>query len=281
LPATAARGYGLRAMEYVPAIGLGLLGLAVGVLGTLIGAGGGFVLLPILLFLYPRDSAAVLTAISLAVVCANASSGSIAYARLRRIDLRAGLVFAAAGLPGAVLGAWTTRYLERRLFDPMLGVVLMIGAAIVALRPVPEADPECARPRRTLVEADGTVHEYAPRTALGALLSVVVGFLSSLLGIGGGILHVPAMVYLLGFPPHVATATSHFVLALLSLSAVLVHARDGTMAHAMGRTIPLAAGALVGAQLGAGLSSRVHGRWILRALALALAAVGMRLLFAH
>ena len=59
-------------------IGYGLLGVAVGALGTLIGAGGGFLLIPILLFLRPGDSAAVLTGISLLVVCANATAGSIA-----------------------------------------------------------------------------------------------------------------------------------------------------------------------------------------------------------
>src|SRR5262249_1850524 len=109
-----------------PAIGLGLLGLAVGVLGTLIGAGGGFLLLPVLLFLYPGESPAVVTAISLFVVCANATSGSIAYARMRRIDWRAGMVFAAAGLPGAILGAWTTRFLPRRAFPPPFPVLLLL-----------------------------------------------------------------------------------------------------------------------------------------------------------
>ena len=268
-------------MSPAPAIGLGLLGLAVGVLGTLIGAGGGFMLLPVLLFLYPHDSPAVLTAISLFVVCANATSGSIAYARMRRIDLRAGLVFAAAGLPGAVVGAWTTRFLERRVFDPLFGVFLLLGAAVTAFRPIPPTDAGHSGQGRTLVEADGTVHVYTPRIALGALLSAGVGFLSSLLGIGGGILHVPAMVLLLGFPAHIATATSHFVLAILSLTAVLVHAREGSLAPGLGRAIPLAAGALVGAQIGARLSSVVRARWILRTLALGLAAVGLRLLWAR
>jgi len=101
--------------------------------------------------------------------------------------------------------------------------------------------------------------------------------LTSLLGIGGGIIHVPAMVYLLGFPTHIATATSHAVLAILSFSAVAVHAADGTLAPVLGRVIPIGAGALIGAQIGARLSSVIHGRWILRGLGLALFAVGVRL----
>jgi uncharacterized membrane protein YfcA len=76
----------------------------------------------------------------------------------------------------------------------------------------------------------------------------------------------------------VATATSHAVLAMLSFAAVVVHARAGTLAPGFGRILPLALGVLLGAPCGAALSSRVHGEWILRALALALIAVGLRLL---
>jgi len=189
-------------MELPHVIGYGLLGVALGALGTLIGAGGGFLLIPILLFLHPGDSVA------------------------------------------------------GRVVSP-------------------------SSRTRTLVEKDGTVHVYAPRIVLGAALSTGVGFLSSLLGIGGGILHVPAMVYLLGFPVHVATATSHFVLAFLALAGVLVHATQGDLAPGYARALPLSAGVVAGAPIGAWLSNRIQGRWILRGLALALASVGLRLLIAR
>ena len=259
---------------------LAAVGLAVGALGTLVGAGGGFLLMPLLLFVYPHDSPAVLSGISLAVVFANATSGTLAYARLKRIDVRAGLLFAACGWPGAIVGALVSERLDRRTFDPILGTVLMLGGVLVLFRPK-VADHAVARPTRRLVERDGTVHEYAPRLAAGAAFSLVVGFLSSLLGIGGGILHVPAMALLLGFPTHVATATSHFVLALLALVGLLVHARSGTLAAGMTRIVPLALGALVGAQLGAAWSTRVHGVWILRTLGIALITVGVRFVLPH
>jgi len=256
-----------------------LLGFVAGAFGTLIGAGGGFLLLPLLVFLYPQDPPAVLTAISLSVVFANASSGTIAYARMGRIDLRAGLLFALAGLPGALLGAAVTQRLNHRVFDPMLGVVLLAGAMAILLR---SGSGVSATPRaagsRLLIEHDGTRHVYAPRLALGATLSAGVGFLSSLLGIGGGVIHVPLMVAALGFPTHIATATSHFVLACLSLAAVLVHARAGTLALGWSRALPLAAGAVIGAQVGARISSRVRGRWILWGLSAGLASVAIRLL---
>jgi uncharacterized membrane protein YfcA len=220
----------------------------------------------------------VLTAISLTVAFVNALSGSVAYARMRRIDERAGLVFAAAGVPGAIAGARLTSLLDRRTFDPLLGAVLVLAGGVLFLQTTRATPPESATGTRTLIESDGTRHSYTPRIALGAVLSLGVGFLSSLLGIGGGILHVPLMAYALGFPIHVATATSHFVLAIVVLAGVLAHAGTGTLRPGLERIVPLALGALAGAQGGAALSTRVPGPWILRALAIALASVGFRLL---
>ena len=93
------------------------VGFIVGTYGTLIGAGGGFVLVPMLLLLYPKESPEVITSISLAVVFFNALSGSIAYIRLKRVDYHSGVLFAIATIPGAILGAVTTSSIPRPLFD--------------------------------------------------------------------------------------------------------------------------------------------------------------------
>ena len=132
--------------------------------------------------------------------------------------------------------------------------------------------------RRRLVETDGTVHTYAYNPVLGVGLSLGVGFLSSLLGIGGGIIHVPIMANLLHFPVHVATATSHFTLAIMTLAGSAVHAIEGDFVGVFGRIVPLSIGVATGAQLGAGLARRVGGVWIIRALVAALAFVGVRLI---
>ena len=111
------------------------VGFAVGTYGTLIGAGGGFVLMPILLLLYPSEPPNLLASISLAVVFLNASSGSAAYARQRRIDYRAGLLFAAATIPSAVFGALVTSVMPRRVFDLIFGFLMIAGAAFLAVFP--------------------------------------------------------------------------------------------------------------------------------------------------
>jgi len=129
-----------------------------------------------------------------------------------------------------------------------------------------------------VTEADGTVHRWTYNAGLGLSISAGVGFLSSLLGTGGGILHVPAMIRFLNFPVHIATATSHFILAIMALAGTTAHIAGGAFHHGIRRTIVLAAGVLIGAQLGALCSRRIKGYWIARLLAAALALAAVRIL---
>ena len=83
--------------------------------------------------------------------------------------------------------------------------------------------------------ADGERLYYNFNPLVGIGISLAVGYLSSFLGIGGGIIHVPALVYLLDFPVHIATATSHFVLAIMALTGTLVHIYDRLPATGSGQ----------------------------------------------
>ncbi|HUU30581.1 MAG TPA: sulfite exporter TauE/SafE family protein [Phycisphaerae bacterium] len=253
------------------------LGAVVGVFGTLIGAGGGFVLMPILLVVYPQEKAEVLTFLSLVVVFFNAFSGSVAYARMGRIDYRAALLFSAAAIPGAVLGAMSTAAIPRRDFDVLIGLLLVAAAVLLSFRAGSRWAAEAAG-RLGPPQPPGATYRTPRKLAVGAGLSTGVGFVSSLLGIGGGIIHVPVLVEVLGFPIHVATATSHLILAIVALAGVGTHVVAGTGSPGLVRMAALVIGVVVGAQGGAALSNRVTGAWIMRGLALALALVGLRLL---
>jgi uncharacterized membrane protein YfcA len=259
------------------------LGLVLGALGTLIGAGGGFVLMPVLIVLYPHASPETITSISLAVVLVNSLSGSEAYARMARIDYKSGLLFAAATIPGAIAGAFTTKYIPRRSFNAVFGVLMIVMAAYLLLhrnKEAPAADRKSKHhTTRTIVERSGTVYAFSYDLKVGMGLSLFVGYISSFLGIGGGIIHVPALVRLLNFPVHIATATSHFILAITSLTGTIVHIATGSFSRSsVWQTIFLGIGVLFGAQAGASLSTRVRGIWIIRGLAVALGLVGMRIL---
>jgi uncharacterized membrane protein YfcA len=245
------------------------LGLLVGAYGTLVGAGGGSVLVPALLMLLPDETPATVTAISLAVVFFNAYSGTIAYVRMGRVDYRAGVLFTLAGLPGAILGTLLIHRIPRSLFDPIFGVLLVtIGGLLVA------------RPLGSGGERTWQFYEDNPerRMMLGSIGSAYIGVLSTLLGIGGGIIHVPFLIRGLRMPPHTATATSHFVLTFIALTATVTHVTLGEFDRGIAVTMYLSVGVMMGAPLGAALSSRLHGSLILRLLALALCLVGLRLL---
>lgn len=261
------------------------LGFAVGAYGTLVGAGGGFVLVPVLLLLYPHEHPAQITSISLAVVFFNALSGSAAYARLRRIDYFTGLIFAAAALPGSIGGAFLVSAVPRTLFDAMFGALLLALAAYTLWAAGGTATIRTPLRGRGVVtrtmqgHTPGETFRYSYNLWQGVLYSAGVGFVSSLLGIGGGVIHVPIMITLLRFPVHVAVATSHFVLAIMSASGTAVHLGNGDLAgQNLVRALLLAAGVVPGAQVGARLAQKLHGPAIVRLLAVALMALGARLL---
>ena len=271
----------LNPTEYLWLIGLGLV---VGMFGTLIGAGGGFILMPVLLLMHPNVSPGQLTAISLAVVFFNALSGSESYAMMRRIDYKSGLMFAAATIPGAIIGALNTTWVPRHLFNGIFGVVLLAGSVFLFWRPGVKPHREEAHLHhphvsRHMVTAEGESYDYVFNPLVGITISFAVGYISSFLGIGGGIIHVPALIYFLDFPVHIATATSHFILAIMALTGTVVHIFAGTFHEGARHTLALSIGVLLGAPVGAYLSSRIHGKLIVRSLALALGLVGLRIVW--
>jgi uncharacterized protein len=264
----------------LPILLLTALGLIVGGIGTLIGAGGGFLLIPILVLWDPRTEPEQLVAISLAMVVCNAASGTIGYARQRRIDYRAGILFAIMSVPGAVLGAYTVASLPRRTFEVILASVMLIASIAMLLFGAPRKRATEAAPTSLADALSPVGSRERRRLAIGMVISFAVAYIANLLGIGGGIIHVPLLVFLLRFPVHTATATSHFVLAITALAGTLVHVYEGTLDGQWRTVIALGLGAVAGAQIGARLARRLHGRWIVRGLATALAIVGLRILIA-
>jgi uncharacterized protein len=261
-------------------LGLVALGFAVGTYGTIIGLGGGFILVPVLLFLYPDYDPEHLTAISLLVVWANTTSGSVAYARQRRIDYVTGLIFAASSAPGVVVGVFLVDVLPKRAFT-ILFSLLLLGLAWLALRGPPRGIRPPLSGRgvlvRTVVLPEGT-YRYGYRLWQGIVLSMGVGLVSSLFGIGGGAIHVPAMISVLHFPVPFAVATSHFTLAFMSGGATIVHLLNGTLKGSqLVKGVALAVGAVPGAQLGAWIAHRTRPRTIIKLLVAGLLLLSFRL----
>ncbi len=260
-------------------------GVAVGAYGTMVGAGGGFLIVPALLLVYRTDPAHS-AGTSLAVVFLNALAGSVSYARQRRIDYRSGLWFAGATLPGAIVGAYLARFFTGPGFDTVFGIIMLLLAGLLLWRPAAEEEYAAAlveeaelpwwHVEQRLTDRQGESYRYRYNVVVGIGISFVVGFFSSVLGIGGGIIHVPVLIYLLGFPAHIATATSHFILAISAGVGAGSHLVLGNVLF--GPAILMGIGVLFGAPVGARLARRLKGSRIVRFLSLALILVGLRLL---
>jgi uncharacterized membrane protein YfcA len=239
------------------------LGFSVGAFGTLVGVGGGIILVPFfILILHWSPQLAVGT--SLAIVLLNGISGSIAYIRQKKVYYDAVIRFSLASIPGALAGGYLAQYFTHASFRIAFGILLMIIAAVMFFRRSPKG-----------AENEFDKEKFTYNRTAGILLSVLVGFVSSVFGVGGGIIQVPAMVYLLGFPTSISTATSQVVLAISSFFGVISHYVAGNIL--IQPSLIIGTGAVLGAQLGARLSRKVKSRVILLLLAVALFGLGIRL----
>jgi uncharacterized membrane protein YfcA len=258
-----------------------LFGLLVGCYGTIVGLGGGFLVVPALVLVAgfsPQQAAAT----SLVVVFANAVSGNISYYRQKRIDVATGWRFGLASIPGSLAGVEISRTFTSDPFRIVFGVILVAASIFLMIKPRRTAGPshlhdpkKKGMTRRRLIDACGNVHEYAFNMKSGLLLSFFAGIISAMFGVGGGIVYVPALVYLFDFPAHIATATSFFVLLISSLAGVVFHGFYKHTVYSAGLSIGV--GAIIGAQIGATLSRRLKSTLIIRLFAAALLLVGVRL----
>ena len=263
-----------------------ITGFLIGIFGTLIGAGGGFILVPLLILSYPKLGPESITAISIAIVAANAISGSIAYARSGRIDYKAGTVFAFFTIPGSILGVLTTQFIPRNIFNILFGFLLIALSAYLFIRqnkplsPIIEQSYKKRWKHHVLTDTSGITYRYTYNQTRGIIISILVGYISAVLGIGGGIIHVPALVQWLQFPVFIATATSHFILAIMATVSVIVHAMKGSYSdpEILNMVVGLTIGVIPGAQIGALLSHKIKSATIIRVLAICLGLIGIRIL---
>ena len=186
-------------------ITLFLVGIGVGCFGALVGLGGGLIMVPLfMLTMMPPHGTTFETVqqvigTSLFGVLLNAMSGSWAYWKSNLIMFRAAIPFAIATIPGAWLGGTLSNYFSGPGFSITFGVTLILMAAVMWWK-------------KNSKRGSTPIEGFDPKTAkfnlwLGVFLSLFVGFISSILGIGGGIIHVPMMMFILGFPTIIATAT--------------------------------------------------------------------------
>lgn len=264
-------------------VGFGL-GFAIGCYGTIVGIGGGPIVMPILYTLHHYDSE-VLVANCLFIVFLNALSGSVGYSLQGRVDYTGALKFSAAAIPGAIVMSTFHHLVDVTWFNTAFGVFLLVLAIHSSLS-ADRVDAPVRLPKRRrfgfrrvrLLDSSGERFDFFSNDRLGVNLNIVLGGLSGFLGIGGGVLQVPILLYLLRYPPHVATATSHFVTMVTCLAAVAPHLIFGNVHY--GETAWMGAGVIAGAQLGAKVARNISSKTIIYLFAVVLIVFAAKLLFA-
>ena len=277
----------------VNALVIVLLGVGVGMLSGMFGVGGGFLTTPLLIVYGIPPTVAAASAAS--QVTGASVSGVITHFRRGGVDVKMGLVMVAGGIVGSLIGAWTFRLLQAAgQLDTVIAViyVLLLGSiggsmAREAVRTILLARRgQAARaakrrhhplvaalPWRTRFRRSGLyISPLAP-----LLLGVATGILTVMLGIGGGFILVPAMIYLLGMATASVVGTSLFQILFVTAAATMIHATT-TKAVDIVLAGLLLLGSVAGAQVGVRLAGRFRPEWLRLLLAVMVLLVGARIL---
>jgi uncharacterized membrane protein YfcA len=269
------------------------LGGAIGFLSGLLGVGGGFLLTPLLIFSGIPSSIAVATTAS--HITASSMSGALAQWRKRAVDLKMAAVMTLGGIAGTGSGVWLFGVLRRggqmdvvvsASYVILLGAVggLMLRESVGTLLASQSGAPAPPARVQHLWIHGLPFKERFPASRLyisvipPLMIGFIVGMLSSILGVGGGFIVVPAMIYLLRMPTNIVMGTSLvqvvFVTAVTTvLQSANNHAVDAVLA------LILIVGGVVGAQLGVRAAAKLRGDQLRLLLALTVLAVAARLLF--
>lgn len=268
-----------------------LISGAIGFVSGMVGVGGGFIMTPALIFMGVPPPVAVATQAS--QITASSLSGVIAHARRRGLDLRMGLLLTIGGVAGSTFGVWAFAWMQAwgqldlvisLLYVFFLGAIgaLMLWESVWALRRrasgVPPARRRRARglahrlPFRLRFPQSGLYISALPPLAIG----VVTGVLAAIMGVGGGFIVVPAMIYLLRMPTNVVVGTSLFSIVIVaSLVTVLQSAQTRTVDLVLAALLIL--GGVVGAQLGARVGARLKAEELRVILSLVVVGTALRL----
>ncbi len=251
---------------------LGLGGM-VGVLSGMFGVGGGFLMTPLLFFIGIPPAVAVATEAN--QIVASSFSGLLAHLRRKNVDLRMGLVLLVGGLIGAAIGVMVFNYLKslgqvdllvRLCYVVFLGVVggLMFIESLRALRKSRKADGTPARVRKERGWIHALPFKMRFRTSglyisviPPVLVGVMVGILAAIMGVGGGFIMVPAMIYILGMPTKVVVGTSLFQIIFVTAFTTLLHATTNFTVDIV-LAVLLLVGGVIGAQIGTQIGTRLR-----------------------
>lgn len=240
-----------------------IVAIGAGGFGSLVGIGGGLILVPVLTIALGYDLKAAIAA-SIVAVIATSLAATPRYLRSGIADRRLGLLLLVGATVGGLTGGVTAGFLDARILALLFGL-LLAGVAVQMLRqihrpvpppPVDEDDVASGFASSYTEPTSGELVVYrARRLGPGLAVSFLAGNISGLLGVGGGVIHVPTLNLLMHVPIRVATTTSTYMLAATAAASATVYVASGRLDPLLAAHVSL--GIIIGARVGARLSMRV------------------------
>ncbi|WP_108670650.1 sulfite exporter TauE/SafE family protein [Peribacillus acanthi] len=262
-----------------------IIGLFAGTVGSLIGLGGGIIIVPALLFFSSSTdllgplTPQVAVGVSTVVMIFTGLSSTLAYMKHKTVDYKTGFIFFAGCGPGGILGAVMNKQMNLQDFNVYFGIFVILISIVLIIkdRLKPVTYKETFQIKRIFKDPDGKEFQYGYNILPALLISFGVGFCSGLFGIGGGSLIVPTMILLFLFPPHVAVATSMFLVFLSALVNSVTHISLGNVNWAYAASI--IPGAWYGAKIGAFVNRKLTSNNLVNILRVILLIIGIRLIY--
>jgi len=252
-------------------------GAAIGLYAQAVGAGGGFLISPLLLLRHGEADPAEVTMAALLIVAVSSGISTVLSLRQGHVDLPVGLVLLAAATPAALLGALGTLQLPREAFASIFAALLVVLGVYLMARPEASAgEPGRSGWRRDFTDGEGRRWLYRIPLARGIASSFGVAFVAALAGIGGGLIYTPLNTYVLRMPHALAVPATHVVIAGLAAVVVIFHAGSGTSGDPLEDVLPLGLGVIVASRFGSRLQRRLGEELLTRFLAVGLLIVGGR-----
>jgi uncharacterized membrane protein YfcA len=260
-----------------------LCGIVAGTIGSLVGLGGGVIIVPVLLYLAQIRAdvdvtVQVAVGTSLIVVAVSSLSSSLSYFRQRKVDTRSALLFFITSGPGAIVGAYLNNQMSGGVFLIGFGTFMIVVSGLLMMRGRWSKQKMRWTVTRTYMDPISGVQLTYGYTRLFALtISFIVGVLAGMFGVGGGALMMPVMLLLFHFPLYLATATSMFMIFMSAIVGSIGHSYYGNIDWWYAAI--LAPGAWVGGQLGAYISTKLPLKTIVMLLRIMLIMTGLRLIW--
>lgn len=261
-----------------------LIGALSAIIGSIVGIGGGLIIVPTMVYLGVEHdmlhgiTSQIAIGTSSIILIVTGLTSTLGYLKSKQVDVKNGYVFLFGLLPGSLLGSFISRYLTLDSFNLYFGLFLILVAVLLlvrhAIKPIKVFEKK--KYEKTYVDKDGTLYHYHVPPVFAFFATFFIGITTGLFGIGGGALMTPLMLIVFRFPPHVAVGTSMMMIFFSSVMSSIGHIFQGHVAWHY--AIVLVISSYLGAKLGVKLNQSMQSNTVVALLRTVMLLLGVYLI---